>query len=115
MNATHFLSVLAGDSDAMQGIGSGRVVASGPHDKVFVYYTDHGASGDPPATFLFVQTRLLQLSCSCIVPRRSKPLCFLNRLQLCASVIDSQCVLAQLVHTSYPSQVHGSDSPHACE
>lgn len=45
VNATNFLSVLAGDADAMKGIGTGRVVASGPHDRVFVYYTDHGAPG----------------------------------------------------------------------
>jgi hypothetical protein len=50
VNATNFLSVLAGDSVAMEGVGTGRVIASGPNDRVFVYYTDHGASGNTKHT-----------------------------------------------------------------
>ncbi|XP_064622225.1 legumain-like [Lineus longissimus] len=39
----NFLSVLTGNASAVQGIGSGKVIASGPNDHVFVYFTDHGA------------------------------------------------------------------------
>ena len=45
VTAQNFYSVLAGDSISMNGIGSGRVVASGPNDRVFLYYSDHGAPG----------------------------------------------------------------------
>jgi len=39
----NFLNVLKGNKAAMNGIGSGKVVESGPDDNVFVYFTDHGA------------------------------------------------------------------------
>ena len=29
----------------MAGIGSGKVIESGPNDHVFVYFADHGAPG----------------------------------------------------------------------
>ena len=62
VNATNFLSVLSGDSEAMRGIGTGRVIASGAHDRVFVYYTDHGAAGAhlPPSSVHF---RLILVQC----------------------------------------------------
>uniref|UniRef100_A0A8D0GPE7 Legumain n=1 Tax=Sphenodon punctatus TaxID=8508 RepID=A0A8D0GPE7_SPHPU len=41
----NFLAVLRGDAEAMKGIGSGKVLQSGPKDHVFVYFTDHGAPG----------------------------------------------------------------------
>jgi legumain len=34
VTAENFLSVLLGDASAMAGKGTGRVVDSGPHDKV---------------------------------------------------------------------------------
>ncbi|XP_029806522.1 legumain [Suricata suricatta] len=40
-----FLAVLRGDEDAVKGKGSGKVLKSGPRDHVFVYFTDHGATG----------------------------------------------------------------------
>jgi legumain len=42
---TNFLNVLLGNKAAMQGIGSGKVLESGPDDNVFIFYTDHGAVG----------------------------------------------------------------------
>jgi hypothetical protein len=45
VNAETFLAVLAGDADAVRGKGSGKVVASGPRDRIFVFYSDHGAPG----------------------------------------------------------------------
>ena len=36
---------MTGNAKAMQGIGSGKVIASGPNDHVFVYFADHGAPG----------------------------------------------------------------------
>jgi len=45
VTAENFLNVLNGSKDAMKGIGSGRVVESGPDDDIFVYYSDHGATG----------------------------------------------------------------------
>ncbi|XP_063295268.1 legumain [Pelobates fuscus] len=41
----NFLAVLKGDAEAVSGIGSGRVLKSGPNDHIFVYFTDHGAEG----------------------------------------------------------------------
>ncbi|KAK6481260.1 legumain-like [Huso huso] len=41
----NFLAVLEGDTEAVQGVGSGKVLKSGPNDHVFVYFTDHGAPG----------------------------------------------------------------------
>eukprot|EP00918_Siedleckia_nematoides_P027671 GHVU01059615.1.p1 GENE.GHVU01059615.1~~GHVU01059615.1.p1 ORF type:complete len:458 (+),score=80.21 GHVU01059615.1:260-1633(+) len=41
----NFLKILAGDTEAMTGIGSGKVINSGPNDHVFVNFADHGAPG----------------------------------------------------------------------
>jgi legumain len=44
VTAANFLAVLAGKKANVVG-GSGKVIASGPNDKVFVYYADHGGPG----------------------------------------------------------------------
>nr|XP_043628400.1 vacuolar-processing enzyme-like [Erigeron canadensis] len=44
VTAANFFAVLLGNATAVQG-GSGKVVASKPEDKIFVYYTDHGGPG----------------------------------------------------------------------
>lgn len=44
MTVNNFLAAILGDKDAIEG-GSGKVVASGPNDHVFIYYTDHGGPG----------------------------------------------------------------------
>lgn len=41
----NFLKVLLGNKSAMNGIGSGRVLESGPTDNVFINFSDHGATG----------------------------------------------------------------------
>jgi legumain len=41
----NFINVMTGNKQAMQGIGSGRVIESGPNDHVFVNFVDHGATG----------------------------------------------------------------------
>jgi len=41
----NFLNILTGNQAAMKGIGSGKVIASGPNDHVFVNFVDHGATG----------------------------------------------------------------------
>ena len=41
----NFLNILSGKASAMKGIGSGKVIASGPNDHVFVNFVDHGAPG----------------------------------------------------------------------
>nr|AIZ77505.1 legumain-protease-precursor [Platynereis dumerilii] len=41
----NFLNILTGNKEAMQGIGSGKVIESGPDDFVFVNFADHGAPG----------------------------------------------------------------------
>ncbi len=40
----NFLAVLTGDKTKLRG-GNGRVIESGPKDRVFVYFADHGAPG----------------------------------------------------------------------
>ena len=42
MNPKNFLSVLRGESEKLEGRGSGKVLKSGPSDDVFVYFADHG-------------------------------------------------------------------------
>lgn len=44
VTAANFYAVLLGNASALTG-GSGKVVASSPLDKIFVYYTDHGGPG----------------------------------------------------------------------
>ncbi|CAF0818705.1 unnamed protein product [Adineta ricciae] len=41
----NFMHVLLGEKDALKGVGSGKVLESGPDDNVFIYFTDHGAVG----------------------------------------------------------------------
>jgi len=41
----NFINVLLGKKDEMKGVGSGKVLESGPDDNVFIYFTDHGATG----------------------------------------------------------------------
>lgn len=41
----NFMAVLRGDKQALRGVGSGKVLKSGPNDHVFVYFADHGAPG----------------------------------------------------------------------
>ncbi|CAF2713586.1 unnamed protein product [Rotaria sp. Silwood2] len=41
----NFMNILLGNKEAMQGIGSGKVLESGPDDNVFIYFADHGAVG----------------------------------------------------------------------
>ncbi|GMR60098.1 hypothetical protein PMAYCL1PPCAC_30293 [Pristionchus mayeri] len=44
VNSENFLNILKGNSSGVRG-GNGRVIESGPDDRVFVYFTDHGAVG----------------------------------------------------------------------
>ncbi|MGG6708082.1 UNVERIFIED_CONTAM: hypothetical protein ITH57_25500, partial [Salmonella enterica subsp. enterica serovar Weltevreden] len=44
VNVNNFLSVILGNKTAVKG-GSGKVVDSGPNDRIFIYYTDHGGPG----------------------------------------------------------------------
>ncbi|EGD80967.1 legumain [Salpingoeca rosetta] len=41
----NFLNVIKGNKAAMSGIGSGRVLESGPNDNVFINFVDHGGPG----------------------------------------------------------------------
>uniref|UniRef100_A0A224XQ03 legumain n=1 Tax=Panstrongylus lignarius TaxID=156445 RepID=A0A224XQ03_9HEMI len=45
VNSKTFLHVLTGNKTGVQGIGSGRVIESGPNDHVFVNFVDHGGPG----------------------------------------------------------------------
>ncbi|KAL4452145.1 hypothetical protein ABPG75_007807 [Micractinium tetrahymenae] len=58
VNAENFLAVLAGNASAVNAgrRSSRRVLETGPNDKVFVYYSDHGAPGIvgmPSGPFLY--------------------------------------------------------------
>ncbi|KAB2611750.1 vacuolar-processing enzyme-like [Pyrus ussuriensis x Pyrus communis] len=44
VNAANLHAVILGNNSALSG-GSGKVLHSGPNDHVFIYYTDHGATG----------------------------------------------------------------------
>lgn len=55
VNAKNFLAVLAGDQNATDN-GAGRVLQTTPSDRVFVFYSDHGAPGIlgmPAGPFLY--------------------------------------------------------------
>jgi len=41
----NFLKVLKGQSEELKGVGSGKVLNSGPNDNVFVFFSDHGGPG----------------------------------------------------------------------
>jgi legumain len=41
----NFINVITGNSLAMKGVGTGRVLTSGPNDHVFINFVDHGAPG----------------------------------------------------------------------
>jgi len=40
-----FMNILKGDKEAMEGVGTGRVLESTEKDNVFVYFVDHGYDG----------------------------------------------------------------------
>lgn len=44
VTAENFLSILSGQEPSVIG-SSGKVIKSGPNDRVFVFYADHGAPG----------------------------------------------------------------------
>ncbi|GMS82165.1 hypothetical protein PENTCL1PPCAC_4340, partial [Pristionchus entomophagus] len=44
VHSENFLNILKGNATGVKG-GNGRVIESGPDDRVFVYFTDHGAVG----------------------------------------------------------------------
>ncbi|KAI1701628.1 peptidase c13 family domain-containing protein [Ditylenchus destructor] len=44
VNPKNFLAVLSGDQSGVEG-GNGRVLQSTSRDKIFVYFSDHGATG----------------------------------------------------------------------
>ncbi|CAG7732747.1 unnamed protein product [Allacma fusca] len=41
----NFMKVLLGDEEGLKGVGSGKVLKSGPNDHVFINFVDHGAPG----------------------------------------------------------------------
>ncbi|XP_069947465.1 legumain [Cherax quadricarinatus] len=41
----NFLKVLSGDAKGLRGVGSGKVLKSGPNDRVFINMVNHGAPG----------------------------------------------------------------------
>ena len=44
VNAENFLAVLAGQQPHVIG-SSGKTIKSGPKDRVFIFFADHGAPG----------------------------------------------------------------------
>ncbi|CAN8320111.1 unnamed protein product [Cochlearia groenlandica] len=44
VNVDNLFAVILGNKTALKG-GSGKVVDSGPHDHIFIYYSDHGGPG----------------------------------------------------------------------
>ncbi|GFX31478.1 legumain [Trichonephila clavipes] len=41
----NFVAILKGNKQALVGIGSEKILKSGPNDHVFIYFADHGAPG----------------------------------------------------------------------
>ncbi|CAO2818029.1 unnamed protein product [Amaranthus hypochondriacus] len=44
VTSNNFLAAILGNKTAIKG-GSGKVVNSGPNDRIFIYYSDHGSPG----------------------------------------------------------------------
>ncbi|KAM5579803.1 vacuolar-processing enzyme-like [Rosa sericea] len=44
VNSHNFYAAILGEKTALKG-GSGKVLETGPNDHIFIYYTDHGATG----------------------------------------------------------------------
>lgn len=64
VNPEVFLSVLEGNAAAVANKGSGRVLRSGPQDRVFLFYSDHGAAGVlgmPSGPFLYADQLIATL------------------------------------------------------
>jgi legumain len=58
VTAKNFLNIITGNAAAMVGIGSGKVLKSGPNDNVFINFSDHGGTGlicFPVGDYLYVQ------------------------------------------------------------
>jgi len=58
VTAKNFLNIITGNAAAMAGIGSGKVLKSGPNDNVFINFSDHGGTGlicFPVGDYLYVQ------------------------------------------------------------
>nr|ATU82737.1 secreted C13 protease-like protein [Pristhesancus plagipennis] len=45
VNSKNFLHVLTGNKAGVQGVGTGRVIESGPNDHIFINFVDHGGPG----------------------------------------------------------------------
>lgn len=45
VTAKLFLDVITGNKAAVNGLGNGKVLESGPNDKVFINFADHGGTG----------------------------------------------------------------------
>jgi hypothetical protein len=65
VTVSNFYAAILGDKDGIQG-GSGKVVASGPNDHIFIFYTDHGGAG-----VLGAWLSLLSMSCAHLCRLRS--------------------------------------------
>ena len=62
----------------MHGIGSGKVIDSGPNDHVFVYFADHGAPGliaFPSSEVSGVQSTVYLFLCSMSIHLKLKENC----------------------------------------
>jgi len=46
VTSANVINVLTGNAQAMQGIGNGKVLKSGPNDNIFFFYSDHGTVGE---------------------------------------------------------------------
>jgi legumain len=57
VTAQNFINIITGNAAAMKGIGSGKVLQSGPNDNVFINFSDHGGTGlicFPVGAYLYV-------------------------------------------------------------
>lgn len=52
--------MLLGDKSAVKG-GSGKVVNSGPNDRIFLYYSDHGGPGVLGESVIILDLQLLTM------------------------------------------------------
>ncbi|ELT99476.1 hypothetical protein CAPTEDRAFT_108468 [Capitella teleta] len=108
-----FLAVLQGQQEAVNGVGSGRVIQSGPNDRIFVNFVDHGAPGliAFPSDELHAKD-LLDAVQSMHSQRKYKELVFY--IEACESGSMFDGLLPEDINVFATTAANGEESSYAC-
>lgn len=79
VTAANFLKVLSGQD--MTGVGSGRTIKSGPNDRIFFAFFDHGAPGliaMPSGPYLYAKDLIATIKSMKVNNKYSEMLCYIE-------------------------------------